>query len=146
MFFAVDPVGAAIGFWQAGQHPGAGVFNVPGAMSWNELGCRDVETAKAFYTDLLGWGIDTQDHGGFIYTVVSVGDRLNGGIYDITGILPDDIPAHWFVWFTVDGTDEAVERARSLGAAIQREPWDTMFGRMAVVSDPQGPTFGVVTP
>lgn len=146
MFFAIDPVGAAIGFWQAGQHAGAGVFNVPGAMSWNELGCRDVETATAFYAELLGWGVDVQQFDDFTYTVVTVGDRQNGGIYDITGILPDEIPAHWFVWFTVDGTDEAVERARSLGATIQREPWDTLFGRMAVISDPQGPTFGVLTP
>ena len=103
------------------------------------------EVAKAFYTELLGWGIDTQDHDGFTYTVVSVGDRPNGGIYDGTGIFPDEVPAHRFVWSTVDGTDEAVERARTLGATIQREPWDTMFGRMAVISDPQGPTFGVVT-
>jgi len=146
MFFAIDPVGAAIGFWQPGQHPGAGIFNVPGAMSWNELGCRDVEAAKAFYTELLGWRIDVQEHNGFTYTVVTVGDRPNGGIYDVTGILPEGIPAHWFVWCTVDGTDEAVERAVSLGATIQRDPWDTMFGRMAVISDPQGPTFGVVTP
>ena len=28
MFLAIDPVGAAIGFWQAGEHADAGVFNV----------------------------------------------------------------------------------------------------------------------
>ena len=63
----------------------------------------------------------------------------------MAGMLPDAIPAHWFVWFTVDGTEEAVERARGLGATVQREPWDSTFGRMAVLSDPQGPTFGIVT-
>ena len=145
MFFAIDPVGAAIGFWQAGQHVGAGVFNVPGAMSWNELACRDVDAAKAFYTELLGWGIDVQQYDDFTYTVVTVNDRPNGGIYDMAGMLPDEIPPHWFVWFTVDGTDEAVEHARVLGATVQREPWDATFGRMAVLSDPQGPTFGIVT-
>jgi len=41
---------------------------------------------------------------------------------------------------------DAVERARSLGATIQREPWDTSFGRMAVITDPQGPSFGIVEP
>jgi uncharacterized protein len=144
MFFAIDPVGAAIGFWQAGTHGGAGVFNVAGAMTWNELACRDVEAAKAFYAELLGWGIEVQDHDGFIYTVVSVGDRSNGGIYDATAMLPDGIPAHWFVWFAVKSVDETADLARSLGATIEREPWDTTFGRMAVISDPQGPTFGVV--
>ena len=106
----------------------------------------DVDAAKEFYTKLLGWGIDAQQHDEFTYTVVTVGDRPNGGIYDMRGILPDGIPAHWFVWFAVDGTDEVAERARTLGATIEREPWDTMFGRMSVISDPQGPTFGIVTP
>ena len=145
MFFAIDPIGAAIGFWQPGQHRGAGVFNVPGAMSWNELACRDVETAKTFYTKLLGWGIDIQQHDDFTYTVVTINERRIGGMYDMTGMLPDGIPAHWFVWFAVGETDEAAERARSLGGTIQRSPWDSQFGRMAVISDPQGPTFGIVT-
>lgn len=70
---------------------------------------------------------------------------MNGGISDMAGMLPDAVPANWFVWFTVDGTEEAVERARGLGATLQREPWDSPFGRMAVLSDPQGPTFGIVT-
>jgi predicted enzyme related to lactoylglutathione lyase len=145
MFFAIDPVGAVIGFWQAGEFGGAGVFNEPGAMSWNELACRDVPAAKEFYSALLGWTTDTQDHDGFTYTTVSVGDRLNGGIYDMTGLLPDEVPAHWFVWFAVSDTDAAAIKASDLGASIIREPWDTMFGRMAVIQGPQGPTFGIVT-
>lgn len=145
MFFAVDPVGAAIGFWQAGEHGGAGVFNVPGAMSWNELACRDVEAATAFYSKLLDWDAEVRQFDDFAYTVVKVGERQNGGIYDMTGMLPDRVPAHWFVWFAVDDTDAAVEKAKSLGAEISRQPFDTQFGRMAVIADPQGPTFGVVT-
>jgi len=144
MVFAIDPIGAAIGFWQAGTHEGAGVFNVPGAMSWNELACRDVAGATAFYTELLGWGVDVQNHDGFIYTVVTVDDRPNGGIYDATAMLPEGVPAHWFVWFSVENTDETTELARSLGATVRRAPWDTTFGRMSIISDPQGPTFGIV--
>ena len=145
MFIAIDPVGAAISFWQADQHVGAGVFNTPGAMSWNELACRDVDAAKEFYGALLGWGVDIQQYGDFTYTVVKVGDRTNGGIYDVTGMLPDEVPAHWFVWFTVDGTEAAVECCTALGGTLQREPWDSPFGRMAVVTDPQGPAFGLIT-
>jgi len=53
MFFALDPVGAAIGFWQSGTHDGAQVFNEVNTMVWNDLGCRDVDAATAFYTALL---------------------------------------------------------------------------------------------
>ena len=144
MFVATDPVGATISFWQAGGHAGAGVFNVPGAMTWNELACRDVDAAGAFYTKLLGWGSEVQHIGAFSYLVVSVGDRPNARIYDMTGMRPDDVSPHWFVWFAVDDADKAVERARSLGGTIQQEPFDTPFGRMAAISDPQGAPFGIV--
>jgi len=144
MFFAIDPVGAAIGFWEAGEHAGAGALGVPGAMSWNEPGCRDVDAATAFYTRLLEWGADVQEHGGFAYTVATVDGTANGGIYDATGILPDGVPSFWLAWFTVTDVDEIAALARSLGATVEREPWDTMFGRMSIIGDPQGPVFGIV--
>ena len=42
---------------------------------------------------------------------------------------------------------EEIESGQPPGWAstIQREPWDTMFGRMSAITDPQGPTFGIVT-
>jgi predicted enzyme related to lactoylglutathione lyase len=144
MVIAIDPVGAAISFWQAGGHEGAGLFNVPGAMSWNELACRDVEAAGAFYTELLGWGSEVQQIGNSSYLVVTVGDRPNGRIYDMTGMRPDEIPPHWFVWFTVEDADASAERARSLGGTVLQEPFDSPFGRMVAISDPQGPAFGIV--
>lgn len=145
MFFAIDPVGAAIGFWQAGGHAGAGVLGSPGAMAWNELACRDVDAAKGFYTELLGLRTETQDYDGFLYTTLHLGDQTVGGMYDMSGYLPDELPAHWFVWFAVSDTDTATAKTQELGGTVQREPWDTQFGRMAVLSDPQGATFGVIT-
>jgi len=145
MIVAIDPVVAAISFWQAAQHVGAAVVNIRCAMSWNELACRDVDAATTFYTELLGWGVDAQQYDDFTYTVVKVGDRVNGGIYDMTGMLPDVVPARRFVWFSVDGTEATVERVRALGGTVQREPWDSPIDRMAVVTDPQGPAFGLIT-
>ena len=49
-----DSTGACVSLWQTNQHKGAGIFNVPNTMSWNELATRDTEAAKAFYTSLLG--------------------------------------------------------------------------------------------
>ena len=45
MFFVIDPVGAAVGFWQSGEHDGAQVFNEPGTMTWNEIASRDLDAA-----------------------------------------------------------------------------------------------------
>lgn len=143
MFFAADPVGAVIGFWEAGEHGGAGVFNQTGAMCWNELACRDTEAATDFYTALLGWKSDTLTIDGNEYTTVLVGDRPNGGIYHMGGALEDSAP-HWFVWFGVDDTDASVARLSELGGGIVRAPYDAPFGRAAMVSDPQGASFGIV--
>lgn len=143
MFYASDPLGAVVGFWEAGEHAGAGVFNEPGAMCWNELACWDVEAAIDFYTNLVGWKSDTQAHEGFEYTSIAVGDRLNGGIYDMTGIL-DDVPPHWSTWFAVDSADAAMIRLTELGGVVVREAPNAAFGKGAIVRDPQGAPFGIM--
>ena len=45
-----DPTGAVCGVWQPGTFAGAGIVNEPGALAWNELGTRDPEAAKAFWS------------------------------------------------------------------------------------------------
>ena len=42
----------------------------PGAFSWCELMTTDVEAAKRFYTELLGW---TEEVPGMSYTIVKTG-------------------------------------------------------------------------
>ena len=47
--------GGVFALWEPRNHIGAGLVNVPGALTWNELGTTDVEAAKQFYADLFGW-------------------------------------------------------------------------------------------
>lgn len=145
MFFIFDPTGAAVGFWESGTHDGAQVFNVPGTMTWNDLGTRDVDTARAFYTDLLGWNTSEMPMGDDgVYTMFQVGDRMNGGVFDIAGHLPDEVPAHWLTWFNVEDCEASAAKVSELGGTIQREPSETGVGISAVVSDPWGATFGII--
>jgi len=145
MFFVIDPVGAAIGFWQSGTHDGAELFNVPDTMVWNDLGCRDVEAAKAFYSALVGWSTSETDMGnGQTYTVFSVGDRGNGGTWDISAVMPDEVPAHWLTWFNVDDTDATAARVTELGGTVVQPPRDSPEGRIAIVTDPAGATFAII--
>ena len=46
------------------------------------------------------------DLDGTTYTVFKVGDRANGGAWDISETLPVDIRAHWLTWFRVDNRSE----------------------------------------
>lgn len=59
---------------------------------------------------------------------------------------PPGTPAHWVAYFAVADADVAVATARSGGAVLLAEPWDTPFGRMAFITDPQGASFAVVGP
>jgi predicted enzyme related to lactoylglutathione lyase len=53
---------------------------------------------------------------------------------------------HWRTYFAVTDTDRAAGRATELGGAVGAPPFDTAFGRVAVLSDPAGGHFSVVTP
>ena len=51
----LDQAGAPFSVWQPGSMRGADIFDVPGALTWNELTTRDVEGSEAFYASVFGW-------------------------------------------------------------------------------------------
>ncbi len=139
------PDGAYFSIWQPGVHIGAELVNEVGCFCWNELGTRDPEKATAFYTGLFNWGTQVDDMGTFKYTTYKVGDRMNGGMMEMT---PEwgDVPPHWGVYFTVEDCDAAAEKITSLGGVVHRPPADIPgTGRFAVVQDPQGGVFNIIT-
>jgi predicted enzyme related to lactoylglutathione lyase len=144
MFFILDPVGAMVGFWESGTHDGAQVFNVPSAMTWNDLATRDVGAAKDFYTRLVGWEAEDLDMGGTTYTMFSNADRSNGGVWDMAGSFPDEMPSHWMAWFLVDDASATTARVTELGGSVVRKPNEGGGLISALVQDPSGATFGVV--
>jgi hypothetical protein len=143
-----DPTGAFFGIWQPGTFAGAEVVNEPGAYSWNELNTRDPEAAKSFYGDVFGWAFDDMDMGeSGNYTVFRLADAPEegsgiGGLLDMRGRVPDEVPAHWLTYFTVADRDEAVQKATASGGSKMVE-MDLPMGRLAILLDPQGAAFGV---
>ncbi|HEX6665075.1 MAG TPA: VOC family protein [Solirubrobacterales bacterium] len=145
MAIFVDPTGAVFGIWQPGSFVGAGLVNEPGALAWNELGTRDTAAAKAFYGDVFGWGAADNDAGEMgTYTQWKLGEDSVGGMLDITGRLPDEIPAHWLAYFAVEDADAAIETVKAKGGAVAFGPIDIAVGRFAVVQDPHGAAFAVI--
>lgn len=139
-----DPTGAVFSLWQPKAHFGARLVNEPSAFCWNELLTRDVERAKTFYTGLFGWGAQTQQMGPTSYTILSNGDRPNGGLMKIADEW-GPVPPNWLVYFAVDDCDRSVEKAKGLGAKVAAPPMDIPeVGRFAVLQDPQGATFAVI--
>jgi uncharacterized protein len=138
-----DATGAVVYFWQARAHIGAGLVNVPGAFTWNELATRDPDGAERFWTELLGWRFE-QISPEPAYWVIYNGERSNGGMRVIGHELPPDVPAHWIPYFGVDSVDETGAKASEAGGQIllpKTQVWETSgFG---VLSDPAGTAFCV---
>jgi len=140
-----DPEGAFFSVWQAGQHIGAGLVNEPVSLSWNELNTRNLDQAKQFYGEVFGWECVTQDMGGgMTYTEIKVDGNSAGGMMDMTGRVPDMVPAHWLVYFAVADTDATVAKAQELGGSVMVPPVDIPPGRFAVIADDKGATFAVI--
>jgi predicted enzyme related to lactoylglutathione lyase len=140
-----DPTGAHFGIWQPGTFAGAELVNEPGALAWNELGTRDPAAAKAFYSAVFGWEVEDHEMGEMgTYTEWKVDGNSVGGMMDVSGRLPDEIPAHWLTYFAVENTDATVETVKSSGGGIAFGPIDIPAGRFAVATDPHGAAFAVI--
>jgi len=116
-----------------------------GAFSWNELMTTDVQGAKAFYGELLGWGMQDIKPGDMDYTMVKLGDREIGGIMAI----PEEaagMPPRWGAYVTVADVDALLPRVAQLGGKIIVPPHDIPdVGRFAVIQDPQGAMLSIIS-
>ncbi len=146
MAIFMDPTGAAFGIWQPATMKGAELVNEPVSLCWNELNTRDPDAAKAFYAAVFGWKDAVDNQGGMDYVTFSREDGTGvAGMMDMRSTqIPDEIPAHWLVYFAVDDADATVSQAKESGGALAFRPIDIPIGRFAVMTDPNGSAFAVI--
>jgi predicted enzyme related to lactoylglutathione lyase len=140
MAIIADPQGAFVGVFQPEtEGPGS-----EGVFVWDELGTTDLDAAQRFYEEVFGWTTTDMgpEYGG--YRIFERGETRVGGLM----ALPDDsIPAHWQPYVAVDDTDATGAKAKDLGGSVLMEPMDVpKVGRIGVLRDPQGATFGIIKP
>jgi predicted enzyme related to lactoylglutathione lyase len=117
---------------------------IPGVPCWVDTSHPDPGKVLPFYSGLFGWEFENAlpgggDDGYFI-------GRIRGGDVAAVGAVPDGAPqiASWNTYIWVDSADETAATARAAGGGVAAEPFDVMdFGRMAVVTDPEGAAFCV---
>lgn len=144
MAIVQDPTGAVFALWQAREHKGSAVCNVPNSFCWNELGTNDTQKAGEFYSNLFGWSREDFSGSPIEYTMFKDGDRGAGGMYKITPEM-GPIPPHWLVYFAVDDCDAKVQKATELGANVLKAADDIPgIGRFAILTDPQGAAFAII--
>ena len=134
-----DPVGAALCVWEPRSNIGATLVNTPGAMTWNDLVTSDPEGAAAFYGALFGWTTEEMPGSGG-YRVIRNDGRSNGGIMP----MPDGPPL-WMPYFGHEDVHRAVEEVGRLGGRLFNGPVRVPAGEFAVLGDPQGAMFAVLT-
>jgi hypothetical protein len=120
--------------------------HAPGSFCFPEAASGDLEAAKKFYGDLLGW--DVRDVTGGFYSIAERKGKPVAGLY---GIMPDQrekgVRPHWLSYVSVASADAAAEKATDLGGKVLAPPFDVpVVGRMAVVQDPTGACFGLWEP
>ncbi|MDT5292738.1 MAG: uncharacterized protein QOF88_7627 [Mycobacterium sp.] len=154
MAFVADPTGAVAGLWQANRHIGATLVNEPDALFWNELITDKPDAALAFYEAVLGVTHSSVEMApGQSYHMLKVGGHDVGGCVEPP--MPD-VPNHWHVYFAVDDVDATAAKAVAEGGQVAVGPFDIPWarlvgrggasvGRSAVLADPQGADFSVLT-
>ena len=113
-----------------------------GRVVWHDLMTHDVAKAKRFYADLLGWEYQIEHASDFVWKpgeadnpLIFAKGHAHGGFVDIG----EDVLSYWIAYVMVEDVDAVTAKAKTLGALIDRDPFDTPgVGRSAVCRDPQG--------
>lgn len=141
---AVSNVGAPARLWARTEKPD--VVSCHGRFIWYELITADIEAAKAFYGNVVGWGTRDAPMPGLLYSLFTVGKVPVTGLMNLSqdarraGVTP-----HWVGYVGVDDVDAAVDRIKQLGGTVRVPPTDLPnVSRFSVVADPQMATLALV--
>ena len=122
--------------------------NYEGRFIWYELMTTDQDAAQAFYRAVVGWNMADAGQIGMRYTILSAGERGVGGLMALpaeaceAGARPG-----WTGYIHVADTDATAKRIADVGGSVHRAPADIPnVGRFAVVADPGGAVFQLLTP
>jgi uncharacterized protein len=112
-----------------------------GTPCWVDYGAADVEQAKAFYADVLGWTYreGEPEYGGYLSCLVQGREAA--------GLAPQQdpsIPPRWTTYFATDDADATAGRVTEAGGSVLVPPMEVgPMGRMVIALDPQGNPFGL---
>jgi len=140
---ATDPEGAYFSVFKGLKGDMPDGKPATGEWAWHELWSKKPEAAVAFYSTVAEVKSSEMPMGKKKYHMLMTGEIPRAGI--------DTLPkgqkkALWVPYVMVDNTDDTVKKAKALMAKIILKPTDIPdVGRIAVLVDPTGGTFGVVS-
>lgn len=123
--------------------------NKHGDWIWYELMTGDAEAAAAFYGPILGWTVQPPMPGGMDYRAIQAADGdLIGGVMPLTAEMTGNgARPCWLGYIAVDDTDACVAATEKAGGKALMKAFDIPnVGRIAMLADPQGVPFYIMTP
>ncbi len=141
-----DPQGASFSVWQPISRIGVGVVNEPGALGWTQLVTRDPAAARRFYSTVFDWSArEDATSRGEPYTTWLRPDGAAGGM--LATPAGADEPSQWLSYFVASDVAATCAQAIALGArAVMGPSSDADGGVVALLDDPQGARFGLMSP
>lgn len=113
--------------------------------AWMDLGTRNMDASKRFYSELFGWTTFQEpdpDFGG--YTVYQLDGKAVGGVMDLGD---NPAPNAWLPYIGVSDARATAAAVKAAGGEVLVEPMDVKTaGTMAVVKDSVGAVIGLWQP
>jgi predicted enzyme related to lactoylglutathione lyase len=129
---------------------GTAAIGTKGRFVWHELMTTDPKAAQDFYTKVVGWKTSSMEGGAIPYDFWLTGDTPDTMIGGLMGMPPSatemGAPPSWTAYIEVPDADATVEQVVKLGGKVL-VPVQTVeqAGRFAILQDPQGAVFAVIT-
>jgi predicted enzyme related to lactoylglutathione lyase len=143
-----DPVGAALGVWQPGEHRGAQLVNEPSAWAMSLLLTDATNAATSFYGAVFGWQTEAFGPATMWRLPGFVGGEPSQPVpRDVVAVMAPagdgDAPARWRPDFWVADAEAATAKTAELGGTVVEPVSPGPVGKNAVLADPAGAEFSI---
>ncbi|SDE73731.1 VOC family protein [Rhodobacter capsulatus] len=117
-----------------------------GVPIWFEGMVADPDAAQDFYAKVFGWDWGDAGMEGFDYRLARSGADLVAGLMALKDCT-EGTPPNWTLYLAARDCDATAAQLRDLGGQVLKAPADIPgTGRFAILADPQGAVFGILTP
>lgn len=139
-----SPSGAMVSLFKEADDSATNAPAGPGSIHWTELHSTNLDADLKWLGETLGVTSQKMPMPNGDYFILNTEDGTLGGAM---AQQQAGAPAFWLSWVQVDDVDETVKRVTRYGGKVLSPLMDVKeVGRMAVVADPTGGSFGVITP
>jgi predicted enzyme related to lactoylglutathione lyase len=140
-----DPEGAAFAVLASGSGDPPDFLAAPGEWIWSSLLAQDPDTDAAFYQAVFGYDVfDVPSDDALEHVILSTDDYARASVNPFPKDSSRRHP-HWLNFVRVVDAVDVAAKAVALGGRVLVEPHiDRHGGKVAVIADPTGATFGLM--